>query len=124
MHPNPFDGGTGQRVSRDENATHRDHEEVLNGIYIEKYDLSNELEIVIRINANNTAFWDNVDFTRMVSLSTMTAFDSYTVKRNMDGTISIIAKYNTDIHSINITVQFNPKNSGLQALSNYTASQK
>ena len=93
-------------------------------LYIEKYDLSNELEIVIRINANNTAFWDNVDFTRMVSLSTMTAFDSYTVKRNMDGTISIIAKYNTDIHSINITVQFNPKNSGLQALSNYTTSQK
>ncbi len=70
------------------------------------------------------AFWDNVDFTRIVSLSTMTAFDSYTVKRNIDGTISVFAKYNTDIHSMNITVQFDPKNSGMQALSNYTALQK
>jgi hypothetical protein len=66
------------------------------------------------------AFWDNVDFTSMVSLSYMTGFDSYNVKRNMDGTVSIIAKYNTDIHSMNITVQFDPKKSGLQALSNYT----
>jgi hypothetical protein len=66
------------------------------------------------------AFWDNVDFTSMVSLSIMTGFDSYIVKRNMDGTVSIIAKYNTDIHSMNITVKFDPKKSGLQALSNYT----
>jgi hypothetical protein len=76
---------------------------------------------VVKINANNMAFWDSVDFTRMVSLSTMTAFDSYTVKRNADGTVSIIAKYNADIHSMNITVQFDPKRSGLQALLNYTA---
>jgi hypothetical protein len=70
------------------------------------------------------AFWDNVDFPSMVSLSYMTGFDSYTVKRNMDGTVSIIAKYNTDIHSMNITVQFDPKKSGLQALSNYTTLSK
>jgi hypothetical protein len=56
----------------------------------------------------------------MVSLSIMTGFDSYTVKRNMDGTFSIIAKYNTDIHSMNITVQFDPKKSDIMALSNYT----
>ncbi len=48
------------------------------------------------------SFWNNIDFTSIITLSNMDCFDSYSAKRNDDGTVSIIATYNTDIHSLNI----------------------
>lgn len=40
-----------------------------------------------------------MDFASIVSLSDMNGFNNYEVKRNSDGTVSIIANYNQDIHN-------------------------
>lgn len=52
----------------------------------------------------NDTFWNDVDFASMVSLSSVAGFDSYTVNRNSDGTVSILINYTEDIHNIDITV--------------------
>jgi hypothetical protein len=57
-------------------------------------------------------FWDFVDFAMMVSLSNNTGFDNYEIKRNIDGTVSIFADYNTDIQNMEITVNVEPAKSG------------
>jgi hypothetical protein len=54
----------------------------------------------------------------------MDCFDSYSVKKNDDGTVSIIAKYNRDIHSMNISVILDPAKSNLTALSRLPTSTK
>lgn len=53
----------------------------------------------------------------MVILSNTTLFNDYQVIRNNDGTVSIYANYNMDIHDINITVEMNPSLSGSPVLS-------
>jgi hypothetical protein len=65
----------------------------------------------------NDTFWNDVDFASMVSLSSVAGFDSYTVNRNSDGTVSILINYTEDIHNIDITVQLDPAKSGKLALS-------
>lgn len=81
-------------------------------VYIEKVDTANQIEIFLEFGPNNLVFWDFVDFAMMVSLSNMTGFDSYSVQRNSDGTVSIIANYNTNIHNMEITVNVEPAQSG------------
>ena len=55
----------------------------------------------------------------MVTLSNMTGFENYTVKMNSDGTVSLIANYNSTIQNMNITVQLDPAQSGKTELSRY-----
>lgn len=52
----------------------------------------------------------------MVSLADTANVDSYEVKRNSDGTVSIFVNYNADIHNQNITVQLDPSRSNKLAL--------
>ena len=88
-------------------------------VYIEKVDNANKLEILLEIGPKDANFWKGVDFSNMVSLSNMTGFENYNVRTNADGTVSIIANYNTTIHNMNITVQLDPSLSGKDALSRY-----
>jgi hypothetical protein len=60
----------------------------------------------------------------MVSLSSVAGFDSYTVNRNSDGTVSILINYTEDIHNIDITVQLDPAKSGKLALSRQSPTQR
>jgi hypothetical protein len=53
----------------------------------------------------------------MITLSNTTGFDSYTINRNPDGTVSIIINYNQDIQNMEITVEFDPSLSGHASLS-------
>jgi hypothetical protein len=60
----------------------------------------------------------------MVTLSNMTGISEISVIRNNDGTVSIFANYDIDIHNMNITVELDPKLSGNSALLNYSAISK
>lgn len=53
----------------------------------------------------------------MVALSNLVGFDSFTVNRNADGTVSILVNYSQDIQNTEITVQLDPTRSGNMALS-------
>lgn len=55
----------------------------------------------------------------MVTLSNMTGFQDYQVKRNSDDTVTIFANYNSTIHNMNITVELDPVKSGENVLSRY-----
>jgi hypothetical protein len=55
----------------------------------------------------------------MVTLSNMTGISGLSSVRNDDGTVSIFANYDIDIHNMNITVELDPKLSGKSALSRY-----
>ncbi len=70
------------------------------------------------------SFWNNIDFTSIITLSNMDCFDSYSAKRNDDGTVSIITKYNTDIHSLNISVLVDPTKTNLPVLSRLSSFSK
>ena len=91
-------------------------------VYIEKVDDANQIEILLEVTPLNAKFWDSVDFASMVSLSNMTSFDSYAVRRNSDGTVSILINYHADIHNMNITVELDPTKSGKLALSRLSSS--
>ena len=52
----------------------------------------------------HASFWDDVDFSAMIGLSSLDGVDSYTTIRNIDGTVTIIINYSQDIHNLNITV--------------------
>ena len=70
------------------------------------------------------SFWGNIDFASMVTLSNMTGISEISVIRNNDGTVSIFANYDIDIHNMNITVELDPRLSGNPALLNYSAIRK
>lgn len=89
----------------------------LNILSIDKNSSSNELMIQLDIGPSGLAFWNTVNFSAMVILSNTTFFSSYDVLRNPDGTVTIIANYNTSIDNINITVELNPALSGERSLS-------
>lgn len=90
---------------------------IMRVVYIEKVDNANQIEILLEVSPLNAKFWDGVEFPSMVSLSNMTSFDSFSVRRNSDGTVSILVNYSADIHNMNITVQLDPTKSGSLALS-------
>ena len=69
------------------------------------------------IGPSGLAFWNTVNFSAMVILSNTTFFSSYDVLRNPDGTVTIVANYNTSIDNMNITVELDPALSGDPSLS-------
>lgn len=93
-------------------------------VYIEKIDDANQVEILLDLFPDNGTFWDDVDFAAMVSVLSPVAIDSYTVKRNPDGTVSILISYLEDIHNVDLTVQIDPTKSGKLALSRQLLSQR
>ena len=61
--------------------------------------------------------WNRVDFASFVNLSDRTGFDSFDVERKSDGSVMIVANYNSDIHNKEITVVLDPSKSGEDVLS-------
>ncbi len=72
----------------------------------------------------HASFWDDVDFSAMIGLSSLDGVDSYTTIRNIDGTVTIFINYSQDIHNLNITVELDPTKSGKIALSRLSPTQK
>lgn len=63
------------------------------------------------------SFWDNVDFSEMVSLSNMTGFNNSMVLRNPDRTVSIFLNYNRNIQNKELTIELDPRKSNRTSLS-------
>lgn len=58
------------------------------------------------------SFWDGVDFFSMITLMNKTDFENYTITKNIDGTVSLLINYASDIHGMEMTLVIDPAKSG------------
>lgn len=69
-------------------------------LYIDKYDYSNTIEIVLKFVMVNPSLLNGVDLNACLSISDPTLFKDFYIRQNSDGTFSMIGTYERDISNV------------------------